>query len=131
MPNLSASIDLLLRVSDLHAYYSESHVLHGVDLQVMEGELVSLLGRNGSGRSTILKCILGLLPKRTGSIRYEGVETVGMPTYKIARLGMGYCPEDRGIFSKLTVEENLYLPPQLTTRGMSVYEILELFPNLK
>lgn len=127
---MNTKADLLLSVSDLHAYYSESHVLHGVDFKVMQGELVSLLGRNGSGRSTILKCILGLLPKRTGSIRFEGAETVGLPSYQIARMGMGYCPEDRGIFSKLTVKENLYLPPTLSSNGMSTEEIFELFPNL-
>ncbi|MGB0681854.1 MAG: ABC transporter ATP-binding protein [Magnetovibrionaceae bacterium] len=119
-----------LRVNDLHAFYGESHILHGVDITVNRGELVTLLGRNGSGRSTTLKSIIGLVGKRTGSIVLKGAETVDMPTHKIAHLGVGYCPEERGIFSSLSVEENLMLPPTLSGGGMTVDEIYEMFPNL-
>jgi branched-chain amino acid transport system ATP-binding protein len=121
----------LLKIADLHAWYGESHILHGVDFSIREGELVTLLGRNGAGRSTTLKAILGLTGKRTGSIQIEGVETVHMPTNKIARLGLGYCPEERGIFSTLSCEENLMLPPKVGEGGMSLDEIYEMFPNLK
>lgn len=121
----------LLKVSDLHTWYGESHILHGVDFEIKEGELVTLLGRNGAGRSTTLKAILGLTGKRTGSIQIEGVETIHMPTNKIARLGLGYCPEERGIFSTLSCEENLLLPPKVGPDGMSLDEIYEMFPNLK
>ena len=121
----------LLRVSDLHAYYGESHILHGVDFEVKEGELITLLGRNGAGRSTTLKAILGLTGKRSGSIQVEGTETIDLPTNKIARLGLGYCPEERGIFSSLSCEENLLLPPVVGTGGMSLAEIYDMFPNLK
>ena len=121
----------LLKVSALHAYYGESHILHGVDLEIREGELVTLLGRNGAGRSTTLKAILGLTGKRTGSIQVEGVETINLQTNKIARLGLGYCPEERGIFSTLSCEENLMLPPSVGPGGMTVDEIYEMFPNLK
>ena len=121
----------LLQVSNLHAYYGESHILHGVDFEVKEGELITLLGRNGAGRSTTLKAILGLTGKRSGSIQVEGLETVGLPTNKIARLGLGYCPEERGIFSTLSCEENLLLPPVVGTGGMSLAEIYDMFPNLK
>ncbi len=122
---------VLLKVSDLHAYYGESHILHGMDFEIREGELVTLLGRNGAGRTTTLKAILGLTGKRTGSIQVEGVETVSMNTNRIARLGLGYCPEERGIFSTLSCEENLMLPPTIGEGGMSVEEIYEMFPNLK
>ena len=121
----------LLRVSDLHAYYGESHILHGVNFEIKEGELITLLGRNGAGRSTTLKAILGLTGKRSGSIQVEGVETIGMATNKIARLGLGYCPEERGIFSTLSCEENLLLPPVVGPGGMSLAEIYDMFPNLK
>ena len=121
----------LLKVSGLHAWYGESHILHGVDFEIREGELVTLLGRNGAGRTTTLKAILGLTGKRTGSIQVEGVETVHLPTNKIARLGLGYCPEERGIFSTLSCEENLLLPPTVGAGGMSVDEIYAMFPNLK
>ena len=121
----------LLKVSGLHAWYGESHILHGVDFEIREGELVTLLGRNGAGRTTTLKAILGLTGKRTGSIQVEGVETVDLPTNKIARLGLGYCPEERGIFSTLSCEENLLLPPTVGAGGMSVDEIYAMFPNLK
>ena len=122
---------VLLRVSDLHAFYGESHILHGVNLEIREGELVTLLGRNGAGRSTTLKAILGLTGKRSGSIVVDGVETIKMQTNRIARLGLGYCPEERGIFSTLSCEENLMLPPTVGEGGMSVDEIYEMFPNLK
>lgn len=121
----------LLKVSGLHAWYGESHILHGVDFEVREGELVTLLGRNGAGRTTTLKSILGLTGRRSGSIEVMGQETVHLPTNKIARLGLGYCPEERGIFSTLSCEENLLLPPKVGTGGMSLDEIYEMFPNLK
>lgn len=121
----------LLRVSDLHAYYGESHILHGVSFEIKEGELITLLGRNGAGRSTTLKAILGLTGKRSGSIQVEGVETIALATNKIARLGLGYCPEERGIFSTLSCEENLLLPPVVGPGGMSLAEIYDMFPNLK
>ena len=123
--------DALLKVAGLHAWYGESHVLHGIDFEVREGELVTLLGRNGAGRTTTIKAILGLVGRRTGSILVAGVETVGLPTNRIARLGLGYCPEERGIFSSLSCEENLMLPPKVGDGGMSVDEIYEMFPNLK
>tara|TARA_R110002094_G_scaffold26318_1_gene38623 strand:- start:856 stop:1584 length:729 start_codon:yes stop_codon:yes gene_type:complete len=119
-----------LRVSDLHAYYGESHILHGIDIALNQGELVTLLGRNGSGRSTTLKAIMNMVGKRSGSIVINGHETIDMPSHKIAHLGMGYCPEERGIFSSLNVEENLMLPPVVRSDGMSVEEIYEMFPNL-
>ncbi|MES1924474.1 ABC transporter ATP-binding protein [Salinisphaera sp. T31B1] len=121
----------LLRIENLNAWYGESHILHGIDLSVARGEVVTLLGRNGAGRTTALKSILALVDKRTGSIRVNGTEIIKQPTHKIARLGMlGYCPEERGIFSRLNVEENLNLPPRLSDDGMSVSEIYEMFPNL-
>lgn len=120
----------LLKVSDLNTWYGESHVLHGINFEIREGELVTLLGRNGAGRTTTVKSILGLVGKRTGSIQIDGVETINMPTNKIARLGLGYCPEERGIFSSLSCEENLMLPPKVGEGGMSVEEIYEMFPNL-
>src|SRR5260221_9391556 len=121
----------VLRISNLQAWYGESHVLHGVDLTVHKGEVVTLLGRNGAGRTSTLKSILGLVGARTGSIVVNGIETVSWPTYKIAHLGIGYCPEERGIFSSLSVEENLMLPPEIAKGGMSVDEIYEMFPNLR
>jgi len=120
-----------LRVTDLHAFYGESHVLHGVDFTVGQGELVTLMGRNGSGRSTTLKALLGLVGKRSGSVMVNGQEAVGRSPHAIARLGIGYCPEDRGIFASLTAEENLLLPPVVHSGGMSVDEIYQMFPNLK
>ena len=119
-----------LRISNLHAWYGESHILHGVDLTVHKGEVVTLLGRNGAGRSTTVKSILGLVGKRTGSITINGVESIDMPTHQIAQLGLGYCPEERGIFASLTCEENLLLPPVIAGGGMSIDEIYEMFPNL-
>jgi branched-chain amino acid transport system ATP-binding protein len=121
----------LLKVSGLDAWYGESHILHGVNFELYEGELITLLGRNGAGRSTTIKSILGLVGKRTGSVQINGVETIHMPTNRIARLGLGYCPEERGIFSSLSCEENLMLPPKVGEGGMSIEEIYEMFPNLK
>ena len=123
--------DEVLRVSGLHAWYGESHILHGVDFAVNKGEVVTLLGRNGAGRTSTLKSILGLVGRRRGSILVNGLETIDLPTYRIAHLGMGYCPEERGIFSSLSVEENLTLPPEIAKGGMSVEEIYEMFPNLR
>ena len=120
-----------LEVSNLHGWYGESHVLHGVDFHVDEGEVVTLLGRNGAGRTSTLRAIMGLIGARTGSIKVKGTETVGLPTHRIARLGLGYCPEERGIFSSLSAEENLMLPPRLGDGGMSVEQIYAMFPNLK
>jgi branched-chain amino acid transport system ATP-binding protein len=122
---------VLLKVADLNTWYGESHVLHGINFEIREGELVTLLGRNGAGRTTTVKSILGLVGKRTGSIQIDGVETIHMPTNKIARLGLGYCPEERGIFSSLSCEENLMLPPKVGEGGMSVEEIYAMFPNLQ
>ncbi|MGD0585701.1 MAG: ABC transporter ATP-binding protein [Oryzomonas sp.] len=122
---------VMLRIADLHAWYGESHILHGVDLEVGEGELITLLGRNGAGRTTILKSIMGLVGRRTGSISIEGTETIRMATHRIAHLGLGYCPEERGIFSSLSVEENLLLPPVVKSGGLGVEEIYEMFPNLR
>ncbi|OCX95899.1 MAG: ABC transporter ATP-binding protein [Pseudomonas sp. K35] len=119
-----------LRVSDLHAFYGESHILHGVDLVVGRGELVTLLGRNGAGRSTTLRAIMNMVGRRTGSIVVNGNETIGMPAHQIPRLGVGYCPEERGIFASLSVEENLLLPPTVRSGGMSLDELYEMFPNL-
>ena len=121
----------VLRIRDLNAFYGESHVLHGVDLDVAEGEVVTLLGRNGSGRTSTLRSILGLVGRRTGSIEVRGRETVGMAPHRIARLGVGYCPEERGIFASLTAEENLLLLPKVGDAGMSVQEIYAMFPNLE
>ena len=119
-----------LRLSDVHAWYGESHILHGVDLHVNQGEVVTLLGRNGAGRTTTLKAILGLVGRRTGSIAIRGAETVALPPHGIARLGLGYCPEERGIFASLSCEENLMLPPVIAEGGMTLDEIYSLFPNL-
>jgi branched-chain amino acid transport system ATP-binding protein len=121
----------MLEVRDLNAWYGESHVLHGVNLDVAEGEVITLLGRNGAGKTTTLKSIIGIIGKRTGSIRFQGEETVSLSSRAIARLGIGYVPEERGIFSSLSVEENLMLPPQVRPGGMSVEQIFELFPNIK
>ena len=120
----------MLRVTDLHAFYGESHILHGIDLHVNRGELVTLLGRNGSGRSTTLKAILGLVGRRTGSIMFNANEITQMAPHRIARLGLGFCPEERGIFAGLSTEENLMLPPVVASGGMTLEEIYELFPNL-
>ena len=121
-----------LEITDLQAWYGESHVLHGVNMRVMPGEVVTLLGRNGAGRTSTMRAVMGLTGARKGSIKVNGVETINMPTHKIAHLGLGYCPEERGIFASLSCEENLMLPPDLKTgsAGMSVAEIYEMFPNL-
>jgi branched-chain amino acid transport system ATP-binding protein len=121
----------LLRIADLNAWYGESHVLHGVNLTVHEGEVVSLLGRNGAGRTTTMRAILGLTGRRTGSIQVRGEEAIKLPSHKVARLGVGYCPEERGIFASLSAEENLMLPPVVGEGGMSLAEIYEMFPNLR
>jgi branched-chain amino acid transport system ATP-binding protein len=121
----------MLRIEDLHAWYGESHILHGVNLTVHEGEVITLLGRNGAGRSTTMRAIVGLTGKRTGSIRIQGTESIGMAPHKVAHLGIGYCPEERGIFASLSAEENLMLPPVLGPGGMALDEIYAMFPNLK
>ena len=119
-----------LEVRDLHAWYGESHVLHGVNFDVREGEVLTLLGRNGAGRTSTLRALMGLTGRRTGSLKVQGTETIGLNTHGIARLGIGYCPEERGIFSSLSTHENLLLPPVLAPGGMSVEEIYAMFPNL-
>ena len=119
-----------LRISDLHAFYGESHILHGIDLLVRRGELVTLLGRNGAGRTTTLRAIMNLVGRRTGSIMINGNETIASAAHLIPRLGVGYCPEERGIFASLNVEENLLLPPTVRSGGMDLDEIYEMFPNL-
>ncbi|MEO8407572.1 MAG: ATP-binding cassette domain-containing protein, partial [Oxalobacteraceae bacterium] len=121
----------ILDIANLQAWYGESHILHGINLTVREGECVTLIGRNGAGRSSTLKAILGLVGKRTGSIKVNGRETVNMEPHTIARLGVGYCPEERGIYASLTAEENLTLLPEVGKGGMSVAEIYQMFPNLK
>jgi branched-chain amino acid transport system ATP-binding protein len=121
----------MLEVRDLHAWYGESHVLHGVNFDVREGEVVTLLGRNGAGRTSTLRAIMGLTGSRKGSVRVRGTEVIGLATHRIARLGIGYCPEERAIFSSLSAEENLMLPPTLAEGGMSVEQIYAMFPNLR
>jgi branched-chain amino acid transport system ATP-binding protein len=122
----------LVKVANLDAWYGESHILHGVDLHVHEGEVVTLLGRNGAGRTTTLRAIMGLIESRSGSVVIDGVQTVGLSPHRIARIGVGYCPEERGIFSSLSAEENLLLPPRLDRdRALSVGEIYAMFPNLR
>jgi len=120
-----------LEVTDLHAWYGESHVLHGVNFHVDEGEVVTLLGRNGAGRTSTLRAILGLTGSRRGSIKVHGEEVIALATHRIAQLGIGYCPEERGIFASLSAEENLMLPPTLAAGGMSVEQIYTMFPNLR
>ena len=121
----------LLEVKGLQAWYGESHILHGVDFSVREGEVVTLLGRNGAGKTTTLKSVMGMIGKRTGSVVYEGRETIAMTSDRIAHLGLAICPEERGIFASLNVLENLMLPPQVRPGGLPVEQIFELFPNLK
>jgi branched-chain amino acid transport system ATP-binding protein len=127
----SSSAAPLLAVSDLHAWYGESHILHGVDFEVQAGEVVTLLGRNGAGKTTTIKSIMGMVGRRMGSIRLEGRELITLPSNRIARLGIALCPEERGIFANLNVEENLLLPPRVHPGGLSVEAIFGLFPNLK
>ena len=120
-----------LEVRELQGWYGESHVLHGVNFHVDEGEVVTLLGRNGAGRTSTLRAVMGLIGSRRGSVKVRGTEVIGMPPHRIARLGIGYCPEERGIFSSLSCEENLMLPPRLAAGGMSLAQIYDMFPNLK
>jgi branched-chain amino acid transport system ATP-binding protein len=127
----TAATSSLLEVQDLHAWYGESHVLHGVAFEVREGEVVTLLGRNGAGKTTTLKSIMGMVPKRQGSVRLAGAELIGLPSNRIARAGITFCPEERGIFASLNVRENLMLPPEVRPGGLSVERIFTLFPNLK
>jgi branched-chain amino acid transport system ATP-binding protein len=131
VPQASASAAPLLAVQGLEGWYGESHVLHGITFDVKPGEVVTLLGRNGAGKTTTLRAIIGILGKRKGSIRYDGTETIGMASRNIAKLGLGYVPEERGIFSSLSVYENLMLPPRVKPGGMNVEQIYTLFPNLK
>src|SRR5216683_3908755 len=121
----------LLEVRDLHAWYGESHILHGVAFEVRAGEVVTLLGRNGAGKTTTLKSIMGMVPRRQGSIRFDGHELVALPSNRIARLGLAFCPEERGIFASLNVEENLLLPPEVRPGGLPLDGVFGLFPNLK
>ena len=125
------STNTLLAVKGLNAWYGESHILHGVDLEVRPGELVTLLGRNGAGKTTTLKSIMGMVGRREGSIAHEGTETIGLPSHRIARLGIAFCPEERGIFASLNVLENLLLPPTVRAGGFSVQQVYEIFPNLR
>jgi branched-chain amino acid transport system ATP-binding protein len=127
----SAGHDALLAVSGLQAWYGESHVLHGVDFDVRAGEVVTLLGRNGAGKTTTLKSVMGIVPTRTGSVRFEGRELIGLASNQIARAGLAFCPEERGIFASLDVEENLLLPPQVKPGGLATDQVFALFPNLK
>jgi branched-chain amino acid transport system ATP-binding protein len=126
-----AAAEAWLSVHDLHGWYGESHVLHGIDFDVREGQVVTLLGRNGAGRTTTLRAIMGILAKRRGSIRFDGQETIDLPARRIARAGVAYVPEERGIFASLSVEENLMLPPQVRPGGLTREQIFELFPNLR
>ncbi|CCD00062.1 putative branched-chain amino acid transport system ATP-binding protein (plasmid) [Azospirillum baldaniorum] len=122
---------VMLEIRDLQAFYGESHVLHGVNIDVRQGEVVTLLGRNGAGKTTTMRSIMGIVGKRNGSIRFQGRELIGMAQHRIPRLGIGYVPEERGIFSSLSVDENLMLPPVVKSGGMTVPQIYELFPNLQ
>jgi branched-chain amino acid transport system ATP-binding protein len=121
----------MLELKGLHAWYGESHILHGIDLEVREAEVVTLLGRNGAGKTTTLKSIMGMVARRKGSIRFKGTETIAFPSNRIARMGIALCPEERGIFASLDVEENLLLPPQVAEGGLSMDEVFRLFPNLR
>jgi branched-chain amino acid transport system ATP-binding protein len=121
----------VLSVKNLQAWYGESHILHGIDFDVRPGEVVTLLGRNGAGKTTTLKSVMGIIGKRTGSVMFEGKDMIRLPSERIARLGVAFCPEERGIFSSLDVKENLMLPPTIRSGGMSLDQIFELFPNLK
>ncbi len=123
--------EALLKVSGLNAWYGESHILHGMQFEVPQGAVVTLLGRNGAGKTTTMKAIMGMVGRRQGSIKLRDVETIGLASNKVARLGIAICPEERGIFASLDVEENLLLPPQISDGGMSLAQIYELFPNLK
>jgi branched-chain amino acid transport system ATP-binding protein len=131
MPKGPESGAALLEVRDLHAWYGESHVLHGVDFEVRGGEVVTLLGRNGAGKTTTLKSVMGMVSSRRGSIRFDGQEIITLPSNRIARLGLAFCPEERGIFASLNVEENLLLPPEVRPGGLPVDAVFGLFPNLQ
>ena len=131
MPEATNGRQEVLQLEGVHAFYGESHILHGVDLGVRAGEVVTLLGRNGAGKTTTLKSVMGIVEQRTGSIRFGGRELVGLPSNQVARLGLAYCPEERGIFASLDVEENLMLPPVVRPGGMTLDEIFRLFPNLE
>ncbi len=131
MPDPAGAARQLLRIEDLHAWYGESHILHGMGFAVGEGEVVTLLGRNGAGKTTTLRAIMGIVPQRQGSVVFRGNQLVGLASNRIARLGIAYCPEERGIFASLDVEENLLLPPTVSPGGMTVDEIYAIFPNLK
>jgi branched-chain amino acid transport system ATP-binding protein len=131
VPDQIPSASALLEVRDLHAFYGESHILHGVNLDVYRGEVVTLLGRNGAGKTTTLKAILGIVDARRGTVRFAGRELIDLTPYQIGRLGIAYCPEERGIFATLSVEENLILPPVTQSGGLGLAEIHELFPNLR
>ena len=130
MPDAAAPPSEMLRVEGLEAWYGESHVLHGMSFAVEQGQVVTLLGRNGVGKTTTLRAVMGILPKRRGAVRFNGQELIHLPSNRIARAGIAYCPEDRGIFASLSVEENLLLPPIVQPGGMSVDEIYAIFPNL-
>ena len=121
----------LLTVGGLHAWYGESHILHGVEFEVRRGEVVTLLGRNGAGKTTTLKSVMGMVARREGSVRFDGKETISLSSYRIARLGLAFCPEERGIFASLDVEENLLLPPEVRRGGLGLGQVFGLFPNLK
>ena len=131
MPDATVAVQHLLGVQDLHAWYGESHILHGMSFAVGQGEVVTLLGRNGAGKTTTLRAIMGIMPQRQGSVVFRGSDLVGLASNRIARLGIAYCPEERGIFASLDVEENLLLPPAVKPGGMTVDEIYAIFPNLK
>ncbi|OFZ84246.1 MAG: ABC transporter ATP-binding protein [Betaproteobacteria bacterium RBG_16_66_20] len=128
---MNAPYTSLLATRGLNAWYGESHILHGVDFEVHGGEVVTLLGRNGAGKTTTLKSVMGMVEKRSGSVQFQGAEMIGLPSNRIARLGIAVCPEERGIFSSLDVEENLLLPPQVAAGGLGLAQVYELFPNLK
>ncbi|HEX9570802.1 MAG TPA: ABC transporter ATP-binding protein [Burkholderiales bacterium] len=121
----------LLSVGGLHAWYGESHILHGVEFEVRRGEVVTLLGRNGVGKTTTLKSIMGMVGRREGSVRLDGTEMIALPSNRIARLGIAFCPEERGVFASLNVHENLLLPPEVRAGGLALEQVFELFPNLK
>jgi branched-chain amino acid transport system ATP-binding protein len=128
---MADSYKVLLQIKGLNAWYGESHILHGVDFEVQGGEVVTLLGRNGAGKTTTLKSIMGMIEKRSGSVQFRGEEVAALPSNRIAQLGIAFCPEERGIFASLNVEENLLLPPQVAPGGLGLERIYELFPNLK
>jgi branched-chain amino acid transport system ATP-binding protein len=130
-PQASAAANAVLQVSNLESWYGESHILHGVNFDVRGGEVVTLLGRNGAGKTTTLKSVMGIIGKRRGSINFEGKEIIRTSSDRIARLGVAFCPEERGIFATLDVRENLMLPPQVRSGGLSLDQIFELFPNIK